>query len=346
MSNNIKHILTIRLSAMGDVAMTVPVLRALTRQYPELQITVLTRSRFKPFFRDLKNVNILVADLKGTHKGILGLFRLSRAIKRLEIDAVADLHNVLRTKILKLFLTGIPFIQLDKGRSQKKALIQGRIFEPLKSMHERYKDVFQPLGYPIDLDNPAFPDPVELSKKLLLLTGEQNKTWIGIAPFAAYPGKMYPLDGMEEVIKTLSVSNQVFLFGGGKEEVRYLDGLVAKHDNVVNLAGKVNMDEELDIMSRLDLLLSMDSGNAHMAAMLGVKVLTIWGVTHPFTGFSAFNQPEHYALLSDRNQYPLIPTSVYGNKCPDHYMDASKTISVQEILTKIESIIKKPYSEE
>ncbi len=68
-----KHILVLRFSAMGDVAMTVPVLRALTTQYPELKITVVTRAFFKPFFQDLKNVSVYTADFKGKHKGVLGL---------------------------------------------------------------------------------------------------------------------------------------------------------------------------------------------------------------------------------------------------------------------------------
>ena len=84
--------------------MTVPVLRALTQKYPDLKITVLTRAFFKPFFRDLKNVDVYSADLKGKHKGVLGLYKLSKELNTFKFDAVADLHNVLRSKILKLFL--------------------------------------------------------------------------------------------------------------------------------------------------------------------------------------------------------------------------------------------------
>ena len=111
---------------MGDVAMTVPVLRALAQQYPQLKITILTWSFFKPFFRDLETVEVLEADLKGSHKGILGLYRLSKTIHSLNVQAVADLHNVLRSKILKLFLRDVPFKQIDKGRTEKKALIAGK----------------------------------------------------------------------------------------------------------------------------------------------------------------------------------------------------------------------------
>jgi len=339
MSKPLKHILVIRLSAMGDVAMTVPVLRALTLQYPNLKITVLTRSFFEPFFQNIPNVSVCAAEIKTKHKGVFGLYKLSRELKKLHIDAVADLHNVLRSKILKLFLFGIRTIQVDKGRKEKKALVSGQIFEQLKSTHQRYADVFEKLGFPINLSNPTFPKKAPISQKILKVVGEKNTKWIGVAPFAAHQSKMYPLDVMEEVIEVLSKTHKVILFGGGKSEITILNALESKYQNVINVAGKLTLEEELNLISNLDIMLSMDSGNAHIAAMLGIKVVTIWGVTHPYAGFAPFNQPEDYMLLSDRKQFPSIPTSVYGNKYPDSYKEASRSISPETIIKKIKSII-------
>ena len=152
------HILVIRLSAMGDVAMTVPVLKAFAKQYPNIKVTVLTRGFFAPFFEDIPNVTVYIADVKGKHKGVLGLWKLSKALKTLQIDAVADLHNVLRSKILKSFLFGVKTIQIDKGRADKKALVSGESFQQLKTTHQRYADVFKRLGFPVDLSNPEFPE--------------------------------------------------------------------------------------------------------------------------------------------------------------------------------------------
>jgi ADP-heptose:LPS heptosyltransferase len=83
----------------------------------------------------------------------------------------------------------------------------------------------------------------------------------------------------------------------------------------------------------------MDSGNAHLAAMLGLKVITIWGVTHPYAGFAPFNQSEQFMLLSDRNKFPLIPTSVYGNKYPNDYAEVARSISPERIIKTVESVI-------
>ena len=83
----------------------------------------------------------------------------------------------------------------------------------------------------------------------------------------------------------------------------------------------------------------MDSGNSHNAAMLGVKVITVWGVTHPYAGFTPFNQPEDYALLADRKQFPLIPTSVYGNIFPEGYENAAGSVSVSDIISKVRDLL-------
>lgn len=339
MSKEPKHILVIRLSAMGDVAMTVPVLCAFRQHYPDTKITILTRQFFAPFFRNLEGVTVFHADVKGKHKGVFGLYRLSKELKALNIDAVADLHNVLRTKILKAFLSGKAFGQINKGRAEKKALVAGDIFKPLKTTHQRYVDVFEALGFPFDLSSLKFPKKREFSETLKAKVGKSSRKQIGIAPFAAHESKMYPLKMMEALIKQLSKTHRVLLFGGGKKEIERLEELQNINENVISLAGKLSLDEELDVISNLDVMLSMDSGNAHIAAMLGIKVITIWGVTHPFAGFAPFNQPNDYALLADRKKFPKIPTSIYGNKYPDGYKTAAGSISPEIIVTKIASVI-------
>ena len=324
---------------MGDVAMSVPVLRAFTQQHPNVKLTVLTRDFFKPFFRDLENVTVFSPDLKGKHKGFLGLYKLSKDLKKLGIHEIADLHNVLRTKILKFFFLDKTFKQIDKGRDEKKALVEGRIFEQLKTTQERYADVFRSLGYTLNLSNPKFPEQSQLSMSTQELLGKDNKNWIGIAPFAQYQSKMYPLDLLERVIAGLSKSHKVILFGGGEKEIKTLNNLQNKYDNVINLAGKLTLNQELNVISNLDVMLSMDSGNAHIAAMLGKKVITIWNVTHPFAGFGPFNQPEDYGLLANRSQFPLIPTSIYGNKFPEDYKEAARTIAPETVIKKVESFL-------
>lgn len=331
---------------MGDVAMSVPVINTLVTEHSEIKITVLTRAFFAPFFSDIPNVTVFVPDLNNKHKGFLGIWKLSKELLKLNIDAVADLHDVLRSNILiqLLRLKGIPYQQINKGRADKKALINStnKKFKPLKSSHERYADVFRKLGYDFSLQEGKSLSVQPLSSLVSDYIGETEKNLIGIAPFAAHKGKMYPLVKMEEVISGLSknVNTTVLLFGGGKEEKVQLDEISEQYSNVLNITGGGSFQEELALISNLDIMLSMDSGNGHLAAMYGVQVITVWGVTHPYAGFVPFNQPKENQIIPDLEKFPLIPTSIYGNKYPEGYLDCFDTISPNKIIAEIKKRLK------
>lgn len=349
MSSKTEHILVIRLSAMGDVAMTIPVLRAFSIQNPDVKITVVSRPFFKPIFEDVPNLTFFGVDLKKRHKGFLGLLRLFFDLKNLGITHVADLHNVLRSKVIRnLFaLSGKKVAATDKGRADKKALTraENKTFKPTKSMFERHAETFKKLGFQIYLDNPKFSKKAtlanEIFSKIVEISDFVENRLIGIAPFAQYESKVYPLDLMQHVIDELALdsTNKILLFGGGNEEIQKLNQLQKNHQNVFVVAGKFNFKEELQLISNLDVMLSMDSGNAHIAAMLGVKVITLWGATHPYLGFKPFNQPMENCLVSDRTKYPLLPTSVYGNKKVEGYEDAMRTILPELVVQKVQEIL-------
>ena len=321
--------------------MTVPVLRAFVKQHPTVKITVLSKGFLKPLFSDLENVTFYTADVNGKHKGFFGIFKLYKELKLLNITAIADLHNVLRSKVLRTFfklsITKVAFI--NKGRKEKRALTQtkNKVFKQLKTTNERYADVFRDLGFKLDISNPEFPSKQLLTKEALNITGEKATKWIGIAPFAQYNSKMYPLDLMEQAILELSKKENltILLFGGGKNEVEILEKIATKYPNTINVAGKIKLAEELNLISNLDSMLSMDSGNAHFSAMLGINTLTIWGITHPYTGFAPFNQPFENAILPDLEKYPNIPCSIYGNKVCKGYNNVMRSITPEKVVQKI-----------
>jgi ADP-heptose:LPS heptosyltransferase len=330
-----------RLSAMGDVAMTVPVLRAFSKQYPDVKITIISSPFFKPFFDEIPNVTFFAFDKNGKHSGFLGLFRLFQDLKKRNIDAFVDLHNVLRSKVIRtLFaLSGKKIAFTDKARTDKKEVTraENKIFRQLPTVFERHAKVFQKLGFPLDLSNPTFPKKQELPPEITTIVGEKTQKWIGIAPFAQHDSKVYPLDLMAQVIDELAKNpnNKILLFGGGKKEIETLNLLSKDKENEISTAGKLKFNQEIQLIGNLDIMLSMDSGNAHIAAMLGVKTITLWGATHPYLGFSPFHQSLENALVSDRSVYPKLPTSVYGNKKVEGYQDAMRTILPEKVIEKI-----------
>mgnify|MGYP002521438835 CR=1 FL=1 len=308
-----KKILVIRFSALGDIAMTVPVIYDLAMQYPDLDITMLSRPMAEPLFERLpKNVHFLAADLNGRHRGMLGLERLQREFHLEDFDYVADFHNVLRSLYLRIDcqMRGQKVAIIDKGRKGKKALTRqkDKVLEQQATSFERYAKVLEQLGLPIKstftkLDYSSF---CETQKAT-------NETWIGIAPFAKHQAKVYPLEKMEQVIKALSEreNTTIFLFGGGEEEKRQIAELCAKYPNVKAAQSQQGMIGELALMGQLDVMLSMDSANMHLASLVGTRVVSIWGGTHPYAGFLGWNQkPENCVQLD----LPCRPCSVYGNK--------------------------------
>lgn len=341
-----KHLLIIRLSAMGDVAMTVPVIRALIHQHPQVKITVVSRAFFRPFFADIPRVNFFAAEVKDKHKGVSGIYHLFQDTKKLKIDAVADFHNVLRSKILCTFfrLTGIKTAQTTKNRADRKALTrsENKIFKPIKTVFEHHSDTLAKLDLPIDLNNQPQLVKKDLNQVITAKFGNKlDGKWIGIAPFAQYETKVYPQDLMQEVIRKLSENSayKIFLFGGGGEEIKKLENLQQNLPNVAVVAGSLAFTDELILIQNLDLMLSMDSGNAHIAAMYQIPVVTLWGQTHPYTGFSPFNQPMENCLTADREKYPLIPTSVYGKRQVEGYENVMRTIAPETIVQKMVNLL-------
>ena len=329
-----QHILVIRLSAMGDVAMVIPVIYAFAKAYPATKITVLSKPFFKSIVDTLPNVHFVAAETNKKHKGILGIWRLSRELKKMGITHVADMHNVIRSKMLRFFLR-LPNAKIDKGRAEKKALTQAKknVFKPLKTTVTRYADVYKNVGF-TDIKPEILPRPNGVDEVLAII-GKTKDRLIGIAPFAAHQGKQYPLDLMKEVIQKLDQQPgiQLFLFGAPNEK-ELLNTLIDNSKNATVIAGVLKFPQEINLIAQLDAMLSMDSGNGHLAAMYGVPTISLWGVTHPFAGFAPLYQ-EANCILSDRIQYPAIPTSIYGNKVPEGYEDVMRTIVPEDVVDKI-----------
>ncbi len=313
-----------RFSALGDVAMTVPVIYALAQQYPDVRITMLSRGFARPFFEDLApNVNFMEADLKKEYHGVRGLNTLYRRLVAKQFTHVADLHAVLRSEYLRLrFNMGRFRVEhIDKHRRKRRALVsyKKKTREPLPTSFDNYFEVFRKLGFPID--NPQFTSifPPE-GGNLNLLPKEVGpkiswEQWIGIAPFAAHKGKVYPPELMQEVIGQLVAKYpkvRLFLFGRGKDEDRYFAQWKQLFPQCLIVSQHVeNMHQELILMSHLDVMVSMDSANMHLASLTGTPVVSIWGATHPYAGFLGWGQKEENAIGLNLE---CRPCSIYGQK--------------------------------
>lgn len=301
---------------MGDVALTEPVLAGMRKQHPDTRIVLLTRPAFMPFFTSLEGLQFFFPDFNGRHKGLMGLFRLFRDLTRqYKIDHVIDLHDILRSKIIRYFfkITGTPVSVIDKGRDEKRHLTRGGKKVQLKHTVERYCDVFARAGFhvnPYDTDNFIPVQEASVKAESLIATGMMN---IGVAPFAKHILKMWPEQNMIRLLHLISekAKCKIFLFGG-REDAERMRTLSAKVPDSFNVIGQMGLAEELALLGKMDFMIAMDSSNMHMAALAGTKVISIWGGTDPLAGFSAWGQPHNRAVRIPVEDLTCRPCTVYG----------------------------------
>ena len=318
-----EHLLVIRFSAMGDVAMVVPVVWSLAQQYPDLHITVLSRGFARPFFEDLApNIGFMEADLKREYRGLRGLNALYRRLTAKQFTAIADLHSVLRSDYLRMrFNIGrYRVAHIDKHRKGRRRLVSqnNKELTPQPTSFQNYLDVFERLGYPVHIDFQSIFPPEGGNLSLLpppVNLKNSDEEWIGIAPFAAHQGKVYPPEKMEQVIRQLLEQHphaRIFLFGRGPQEDEWFAQWCQRYWLCTTVSEYAkSMRQELILMSHLDVMVSMDSSNMHLASLTGTPVVSIWGAAHPYAGFMGWGQKEENAIQVNLD---CRPCSIFGQK--------------------------------
>lgn len=323
----IRTILVIRFSAMGDVLLLVPVMKSLIQACPGLTVTLATRPKFAPFFAGIDGLNVFHADVDVTYRGIRGMRALFKALKRRsDYDMIFDLHDHIRTMILRTFfrISGHRVIVFRKGRKEKKAFVRknNKITHPLPHTVERYREAFLRAGLAFEIQSgPYLNADVEsrrsVSNWLAKLDLKKKEKWIGIAPFAMHVSKIWPLQNYGPLMARLLGKMPVhyFLFGGGESEIKFFLGLKEKFkDQCTLVAGQLKIQDEIALLEHLDLMVCVDSSNMHLAALTHTPLLTIWGGTHPDVGFSPYRYSSVSIEQISRDDLPCRPCSVYGKE--------------------------------
>lgn len=338
-------ILIIRLSAIGDVAMTVPVIFSAAKANPQDSFTVLTQAFLIPVFMNRPvNVEVIGINTKAAEKSLAGLLRFTSALVKYNYDMVLDLNNVLRTLIIRFFfrLERKPVYVLDKAKKERARLTNNKVKElkPLRSVIERYADVFRMAGlnYTESFTSLYESQSVNLPETPAISSIKAGK-WIGIAPFAKHRGKIYPVDEMEKVIAGLTARREditIFLFGGRGYEEAVLEQWVFQYPQVRSVVGRYSLDNELALISQLDVLLCMDSANMHFASLVGTRVVSIWGATHMYAGYYGYHQDINDAI---QLELPCRPCSIIGDK-PCYRGDwACMNINPERIVNKLLEVV-------
>lgn len=320
--------------------MVATVLQELVSQHENVEITMVSNHHFESLFT-IERVSFYGINL-ANYKGIFGLWKLAQELGKLKsFDAIADLHNVIRSKIIRfLFPQRIPSAVIDKGRKEKKQLTRktNKNLYPLTHNTERYAKVFAKLKLPIALNHQLVKTSRSLPSVMTNLLSSDSKA-IGIAPFAQHQAKQMPILKTEELIHQLSTTTDanLLLFGASGKEQQILETFASKYHNTYSMAGKFSLAEELDIISHLQVMLSMDSANMHLASLVGTPVISVWTATHPYAGFLGYGQSMNHVIQSS---IECRPCSVFGNK-PCYRTDYAclQLIDINDIIKQINSFI-------
>jgi ADP-heptose:LPS heptosyltransferase len=342
------RILVQRYSALGDIALLLPVLAALKRDNPQLEIHLVSRPFIKSLIGDL-DIKFHAADLKKANKGFLGLWRLARQLKKdIKPDLVFDVHNVLRSRILNGFflLMGIKVFRLDKERQARKALVRkdNKVALPLKHSSDKYAETFKKAGLKFHFQtDEASLYPLKERVNSPISLNPKATFHLGIAPMAKHKAKRYPLPQMQKVLKNYAdQQNYHFYFFGGADEKEELENL-AKAAGVQHtiVAGALKFPQEIALMRNLNLLIAMDSSNMHLAALANCKIISIWGATHPLAGFTPLGKHENLMVQIPRDELDCRPCSIFGNKaCFRGDYACLTNLAPAKIIAKIDEALK------
>ena len=337
-----KKILILRFSALGDILISIPLIRKVALDNPSVHFCLATDAKMTVFTQDIDNLEIIPIDFKNKYKGFCGIIKWAQHINFTSFDLVIDIHDVLRTKILKLLfnLYQIKVIVFDKGRKEKQNLINSKesIKLPLKLQIDRYAEVFIHSGLLVGKPNY---EPIYLNK---IINNSENIV-IGLAPFSKHESKMISLLILEEIVRSFSDKNvKFYIFGYGEKEKKAALEAFSKYNHCEILINSLRFEEEIVKIESLDLMVTMDSANAHLSALFAIPTITIYGPTHPYIGFWPHFQPIENCITPNLNDFPELPVSIYGKRVPTRYYNIINTIKSTEIIHRMQQIISNKLS--
>lgn len=326
--------LIIRLATLGNVAMTVPVVASLSRRYPNDRFIIAAKKDLGAMFAAMPNVEFQEVDNHLNWRGVIALWRRWRY----HVDAMIDLQAVLRTRTLGTLmrLCGVHVTQVHYGRIRKHLItVWGIGAQQLPTEFDRYRDAFRRAGLKTDEEFTALPVNQAALQVVEKRFGTKKGHWIGVAPFAKRKSNMLPYRVTKEIIDQLTRRDdtQVFLFGAGEVECEMLRQWSTVFPHTTSVAGQLKLNQELELMRKLDVMICMDSANQHLSSLVGLRAISIWCATHPIIGFQGWKQQDEDII--QRHDLRCRPCSCHGTNHCRYGNYACRDIQAKTIIQRI-----------
>lgn len=330
-------ILILRLSSLGDVVLTTPLIAALRERYPECRIDMVVAAEYEslvPVMSGLTRVHIF-----DRRSGLSGLRGLRRELRPEQYDYVLDLHNVPRTRILRRGL-GRQVSVINKRTFRRWLLVRFKI-DMLKRAPDiigRYFETAKSLGIS---DNGSAPH-------LAVLPSNDSKK-IAIAPGARHWNKRWPAEYFQEVAKTLIERGWEVVFFGSEAERGLIDEICSVlPSGYTSVIGEPDLALVARSLANCEIVITNDSGLMHLASAVGTPVVVLFGPTVRQFGFAPRAAPAMHpkSVVLEVEGLNCRPcTAIGSDHCPEKHFRCMKEITPQRVLESI-GIIASSVSQE
>ena len=282
--NSVGHILLLAPHSLARAAMSLPALAGVVGRYPELKVTVVAPFGQRALYEPFVGVEFVAID-EPQYGGLRGAVRLAAMLRKSGVAAVVSLEKGFRLRLLALLLRG-ERVRLRRPSGETRPLTRKyrKTLAPITPYTERVKGLFEAVGLPAEavVMNECGAEGCASSVVDILL-GEKCCPWIGLSLLTPNHGTCYPLPKAARLIELLAARDcKVVLFGADGYERQFAEGMQSLYENVVSVAGRLPLEEQLNLLTRLDTLVCVDNNLLRLAALKGTRTVVLWGATHPY----------------------------------------------------------------
>lgn len=320
-------ILILRFSSIGDIVLTTPVIRCIKTQVENAEVHFASKKAFKTILENnpyIDKLHLLDNELKP-------LIKVLRAEK---FDLVIDLHNNLRTTIIKAAL-GIKSYRFNKLNFQKFLYTQfKKNYLPDIHIVERYLATAKPLG--IKNDGKGLDYFIPTKDEIALNSLPINENYIGFVIGAKFATKRLPK------LKMISIAQQIkgqVVFLGGPEDQALGDELVSELGTAqyYNACGKFNLNQSASLVKQAQAIITHDTGLMHIAAAFQKNIISIWGNTTPALGMYPYVTKEKFKVIEVLGLNCRPCSKIGYAECPKGHFKCMNDINNSEIITALEN---------
>ena len=271
--------LVIRFSSIGDIVLTTPVVRCIKKQLPGAEIHYLTKSAY----RGILEHNPYIDQVHTLDKPLL---EKTRELKALGFDFIIDLHNNLRTRIIKGIID-VPAFSFEKLNTEKSLLVQFKI-NTLPGVHlvDRYMQTLAPFGIRNDAEGLDYFLPPDIEETFNIRQLIANNDFIAFAIGAQHATKRLPANKIISICR--NINKTVVLLGGREDEAIGEEIAVQSGQHVINLCGKLTLHQSAFVVNKASKVISHDTGLMHIAAAFKKEIISVWGNTVPGFGMTPY----------------------------------------------------------